>query len=122
MAFNEEKYRKMELRKATGTRVIKAPKPPLKGADYTMAFACVACRTSNKRHFIGPPCDYPSSMECPVCKNDASQWKKVEYLIEHGFFFQKIRPIKGSYESIPYPKTLADAKVFVVKYKQYARK
>ena len=137
MAFNEEKYRRMELRKATGTWVIKAPKPPLNGADYTMAFACVACRTSNKRHFIGPPCDYPSSIECPVCKseavnlgrnfkaprkNDASQWKKVEYLIEHGFFFQKIRPIKGSYESIPYPKTLAEAKVFVVKYKQYARK
>jgi hypothetical protein len=137
MAFNEEKHRRMELRKATGTRVIKPPQVLPKGADYAMSFACLNCRTSNKRHFDGYPCDYPKTMLCPVCKgesfnlgrnfkpprkNDLSQWKKVELLVAHGFLFQKIRLDKDSYDSVPYPKTLAEAKVFVVKYKEYSWK
>ncbi|WP_278404698.1 hypothetical protein [Pseudoalteromonas ruthenica] len=46
--------------------------------------------------------------------------EKVKFLIEHGFLFQKIRNNKNSYESVPYPETLAQAKEFVVKYGEYA--
>ena len=137
MAFNAEKNRRMELRKSTGTRVIKKPTIAIGGAEYAMSFVCLKCKTSNKRHFNSPPCDYPRTMTCPVCKeqavnlgrnfkaprkNDVAQWKKVEYLIEHGFNFQKIRLDSNSLKSIPYPRTLAEAKVFVVKYRQYAWK
>ena len=137
MAFNEEKHRRMELRKSTGTRVIKQQATVIRRAEYAMSFVCLKCKTSNKRHFNVPPCDYPETMTCPICKeesinlgrnfkaprkNDLAQWKKIEYLIDHGFYFQKVRPDRSSSDSIPYPRTLAEAKVFVVKYKQYAWK
>lgn len=75
------------------------------------------------------------SMSCPICndtmfnvgrhfkapkKSDNAQWKKVGFLIAHGFLFQKIRPNPNSYESVPYPDTLEEAKEFVVKYKDWA--
>jgi len=135
MAFNEEKNRRMTLRRATGSRAIQSPKPVRSGANYAMAFACLNCRTSNKRSFNSAPCDYPKTIPCPICaqktfnlgrnfkaprKNDLSQWKKIAYLIEHGFIFQKIRTDKNSFNSIPYPKTLAEAKVFVKKYRAHA--
>jgi hypothetical protein len=53
-------------------------------------------------------------------KSDNAQWKKVGFLIAHGFLFQKIRPNPNSYESVPYPDTLEEAKEFVVKYKDWA--
>jgi len=137
LAFNEEKHRRMQLRKATGTRIIEPSPAIVRGAEYAMAFACLTCRTSNKRHFDVPPSDYPKTMECPICKSEAfnlgrhfkaprktnlAQWKKIEFLIEHGFFFQKIRIDKNSYESVPYPRTLAEAKVFVKRYEKFAWK
>ncbi|MGO2010995.1 MAG: hypothetical protein ACTH7Q_02605 [Pseudoalteromonas sp.] len=103
--------------------------------EYSMSFACCECRTSNKRQFKLAPCDYPKTIECPICngvainlgrhfkppkKSDLVQWKKVKFLIEHGFVFQKIRTDKNSVESIPYPDTLAQAKEFVIKYRQYS--
>tara|TARA_A200000113_G_scaffold221242_1_gene232789 strand:+ start:101 stop:562 length:462 start_codon:yes stop_codon:yes gene_type:complete len=81
------------------------------------------------------PCDYPLHSQCASCggvsynlgrnfkapkKLDTAQWRKVAYLIQHGFYFQKIRPSKNSYYSVPYPSTLAEARVFVKKYKKYA--
>jgi hypothetical protein len=36
--------------------------------------------------------------------------------------FQKIRPVTESFESVPYPETLTEAKEFVVKYKKWAHK
>lgn len=72
---------------------------------------CVSCGgvTYNLgRHFKAPK------------KSDVTQWKKVVYLVHHGFYFQKIRPIKNSYFSVSYPSTLAEAKVFVKKYKKHA--
>ena len=131
-----DKQTRMELRRKAGYRDL--PKPVIKpqGPDYAMSFACFICKTSNMRHFDVLPRDYPSTMECPICKSttvnlgrhfkspkksDVAQWKKVRFLVEHGFVFQKIRIDSESYDSIPYPETLAEAKEFVLKYKNWAR-
>lgn len=103
---------------------------------YNMAFACLDCRKSFKREF-NLVVECPDELKCPDCgglahnfgrhfkapkKSNLKQWKKVEFLFEHGFRFQKIRPVKNSLESVPYPETLEEAKVFVEKYKSYAYK
>ena len=103
---------------------------------YNMAFACLNCRKSFKREFdLAKEC--PCELKCPECggaaynfgrhfkapkKNDLRQWRKLEFLFEHGFRFQKIRPVKNSQESAPYPETLEAAIEFVKKYKDYALK
>ena len=102
---------------------------------YAMSFACLNCRKSFKRHSEALPKDYPSQLSCSECnsitynlgrnfkppkKSDIKQWEKIKYLISHGFFFQKIRTEPNSNDSIPYPKTLEEAKEFVIKYKDYA--
>ncbi len=48
---------------------------------------------------------------------DTQQWKKVKFLFDNGFRFQKIRIINGSHVigTVPYPKTLLEAKGFVAK-------
>jgi hypothetical protein len=132
-----DKPSRMELRRKHGFRDL--PKPTIKyvGPEYSMSFVCLDCKTSNMRHFDCPPFDYPGKGECPVCKgvtfnlgrnfkppkkNDSAQWNKIAYLIEHGFMFQKIRPVTESFESVPYPETLTEAKEFVVKYKKWAHK
>ena len=107
----------------------------LSGPEYSISYACLSCRTSNKRHVEGSPSEYPLIMECPICKgttfnlgrhfkapkkSDNAQWKKVAFLIEHGFLFQNIRLDPSNHESVPYPKTLAEAKNFVIKYKDWA--
>jgi len=133
--MNEEKYRRMEIRKETGSRIVVPPSTPdlHKGPEYAMSFACFGCQKSFKRHYDLPPCDYPDQMTCPECgessvnlgrnfkapkKSDCSQWAKVKFLVDHGFVFQKIR-INES-ETVPYPESLSEAKEFVVKYKKYA--
>jgi len=103
-------------------------------APYSAAFACTACRKSFKRAFNLAK-EFPLVLPCPECggnafnlgrhfkapkKSDESQWSKVAFLIRNGFWFQKIRPIPNSTESVPYPETLEQAKAFVVKYKQFA--
>jgi len=95
--------------------------------EYTWAFACLECRKSFKRQYSEEP------KVCPHCGGEAhnlgrhfkppkmkddEQWDKVKYLIDHGFAFHKIYSDEG--EHVPYPKTLRDAKEFVVKYKDKA--
>ncbi len=133
--MDNQKQRRMELRRENGTRKLPTPKEKYLGPEYAMSFACFSCRTAQKRHFDATPNDYPKTMECPICKDtminlgrhfkapkksDLNQWKKVKYLADYGFVFQKIRINKNSYESIPYPKTLSEAKEFVIKYKKWA--
>ncbi|TMO80274.1 hypothetical protein CWC16_08855 [Pseudoalteromonas sp. S3776] len=130
-----DKQSRMELRRKAGYRDLPKPQVKVQSPVYSMSFACCNFKTSNMRQFNLAPCDYPRTIECPVCKgvavnlgrhfkppknSDTAQWKKVEYLIEHGFVFQKIRTIKNSFDSVPYPETLAQAKEFVIKYQQYA--
>ncbi|MDT0628495.1 hypothetical protein [Alteromonas sp. W364] len=132
-----DKQARMELRRQNGTRSIPKKVEKVLGPDYAMAFACFTCKTSIMRHFDASPCDYPRAAKCPVCnsktinlgrnfkppkKSDTAQWKKVKYLVEHGFIFQKIRVEPSTLDSIPYPDTLAEAKEFVVKYRKWAIK
>ena len=55
-------------------------------------------------------------------KTDDKQWKKVEFLFQHGFYFQKIyRQIaRGTYQRVPYPADLSGARKFVVEFKSQA--
>lgn len=66
----------------------------------------------------------------PPKKTDDKKWETVKYLIENGFFYdhvyQKIETnINGvlSYQNYAtYPDNIRDAKEFVEKYKEQARK
>jgi len=51
---------------------------------------------------------------------DTEQWKKVEYLVAHGFFFQSVYEQRedGGYYKVAYPKTLAEAHEFISTYKR----
>ena len=55
-------------------------------------------------------------------KTDDKQWKKVEFLFQHGFYFQKVyRQIsRGTFLRVPYPSDLAEARRFVVEFKSQA--
>ena len=134
---NLDKQVRMEIRRANGTRAVTKPVQKVIGPEYSMSFVCFKCKTSNMRQYDVTPCDYPNSSVCPVCgnttinlgrnfkppkKSDLAQWKKVKFLVDNGFVFQKIRVERNSIESIPYPETLSEAKEFVVKYRKWAIK
>ena len=102
---------------------------------YNMSFVCLVCYKSFKRECGRLPSDYPNALPCPDCggpahnfgrhfkapkKTDRKQWRKVRFLFEHGFRFQKIRLTRDAVESVPYPDTLEEAREFVEKYKDQA--
>lgn len=102
---------------------------------YNMAFACFECCKSFKREFVLTD-GVPFELKCPECagpsynfgrhfkapkNSDTRQWKKVKFLFDHGFRFQKIRIGSGDKDTVPYPETMDQAKEFVVEYKAYAR-
>jgi len=132
-----DKQSRMELRRKVGLRDLPKPQVKILGPEYAMSFTCLNCKTSNMRHFDKAPCDYPDTMECPICngvavnlgrhfkppkKSDDAQWKKVKYLVEHGFVFQTIYEQRddSGYYKVSYPRSLAEAKEFVAKYKDKA--
>jgi hypothetical protein len=103
-------------------------------APYNMSFACLGCRKSFKRHVVIE--HVPNQLACPQCSGsaynfgrhfkpprqaDTRQWEKIRFLFEHGFRFQKIRVGPGHHDTVPYPETLEEAKVWVVQYRQHAR-
>jgi hypothetical protein len=57
-------------------------------------------------------------------KSDDRQWKKVEFLFEHGFYFQKVyRELSpGTHVRVRYPRDLAKARSFVVDFESQAIK
>lgn len=99
------------------------PKPGA-GQAYRFPFVCFACRKSFK---------YPAQPEqrvCPQCRGpmerlgrkfsapksgDRMQWRKVQYLVEHGFRFHTayVPVAPGVSRSVDYPQTLQEAKAFV---------
>ena len=107
---------------------------------YAKSFACFTCRTAHKRGFKGSPAEFPLTMACPVCqddmvnvgrhfkapkKSDIAQWKKVKFLVEHGFVFQHVYQTGEDgrvYYQVDYPKTLEEARQFVVLYASQALK
>jgi len=100
-----------------------------------MAFACLECCKSFKRECNVLLKDYPDQLPCPNCggvaynygrhfkapiKTDAAQWKKIKFLHDNGFRFQKIRIGSKDKDVVPYPENLEQAREFVIKYKEYA--
>ncbi len=59
------------------------------------------------RHFKAPP------------KDDLKQWEKVAFLVDNGFFFQRVY---DDHVQVPYPSTLQEARDFVRRYKSQALK
>lgn len=135
--MSKDKQHKMALRRDAGYRRPREVKEKIRGPEYAMSFACFECKTAHKRHFDSSPCDYPRSMACPVRnskmvnlgrhfkapkKSDEAQWKKVKFLVDHGFVFQHIYELRedGGHYKVEYPKTLSEAHEFIVKYEEQA--
>jgi DNA-directed RNA polymerase subunit RPC12/RpoP len=94
---------------------------------YLLPFVCFACRKSFRKPRTVEPrrcpqCAGPMTMLgrkfAPPKAAQIAQWKKVQYLAEHGFLFHSLWvPIeRGVKLLVKYPKTLAEAKRFVVQY------
>ena len=57
----------------------------------------------------------------PPKKSDDRQWAKVRFLVEHGFFFQRVYLKDGAiWYREAYPKNMNEAKEFVVRFKDQA--
>jgi hypothetical protein len=121
-----ERHRRTALKLATGTRVFRPKAPRLSGPAYMFPYVCFVCRKSFKRS-IEPNVQGLPDKVCPECggtaaglsrkfkapaRTDIAQWKKVEYLVRHGFRFFS----EGGLHAAAYPKTLAEARAFVRKY------
>ena len=101
--------------------------------SFLSPFVCTRCRASFRRPF-DKGVDY---RPCAFCGQDAvradvrfrtprkaddKQWQKVEFLFQHGFYFQKVyrQVAHGTYVRMRYPKDLAEARQFVVEFKSQA--
>ena len=100
----------------------------MNGPECLFPYVCFACRKCFRRRVnLSLQRGFPDKV-CPHCGgkamglsrkfkppavDDIKQWKKVAFLVENGFLFDQA----GEY--VPYPATLAEAKVFV---KRYGRK
>jgi hypothetical protein len=121
-AMNDEKYRRMELRKANGTREVKPIVSPSyhRGPEYLIAHACFPCRKSFKML----PLESDKAHKCPDCeglvyemgrsftapkKTDIKQWKKVYGLYVEGFRFFG----SGFHNAEKLPEKLSDLKYFL---------
>ena len=65
----------------------------------------------------------------PPKKSDDKKWETVRFLIENGFYYQRIyertetkNGVTSSQNHVAYPDNIRDAKEFVEKYKSQARK
>lgn len=101
--------------------------------NLTAPFVCFSCRKQFERNWDGKE----NYKDCPECgdrtirydhkfrvpkKSDDSEWKKIEFLRDHGFYFQRVYDIieQAVYRYAFYPKDLKEAKEFVIKYKQFS--
>ncbi len=127
MSINLEKHRRMELRKATGTRVIRPPKPVSfhRGPEYLVAHACFNCRKSYKRpveYSDKEPTPCHSCPDCGECMHemgrsfkapkagDKRQWRKVQILFAAGFRFVGC----GSHDGARLPTELSELEDFLI--------
>jgi hypothetical protein len=65
----------------------------------------------------------------PPKKTDDKKWKTVKYLIENGFYYQRIydsneieKNVSSHKNPVAYPENIKDAKEFTEKYKKQAIK
>lgn len=99
--------------------------------SYLLPNVCFQCRKTFKK----PVSDEPR--KCPQCglplialsrkfsaprSNEVEQWQKIKLLVDHGFFFQSVyeRRLDGLQYRAQYPKSLAEAQEFVIKFKAQA--
>ena len=105
----------------------------MKESRKTAPFVCFSCRKQFERNW-----DFNANFkECPECgestirydqkfrvpkRTDDAQWKKVEFLRDHGFYFQRVYEVinEETFQFAKYPEDLNEAKEFVVKYRKYA--
>jgi len=95
---------------------------------FRFPFVCFGCRKSfklpvSKAPRICPQCRQPMEMlsrkfSAPRAA-DLMQWRKVQYLVEHGFrFYSVYQPlVTGGMQRVRYPATLAEAREFVDLYR-----
>ena len=60
----------------------------------------------------------------PPVPENTKKWEVVEFLLANGFAYHHIYAKVARFdrgEEIPYPETMADAKAFVLKYKDQAK-
>jgi predicted RNA-binding Zn-ribbon protein involved in translation (DUF1610 family) len=123
MAKGNEKARRMELRRANGTRRLRdLPEVSLtRGPESLTAHACFRCNKSWKME----PSE--SGHVCPECgkfvdvmgrsfkaprKSDCEQWEKIKRLWEAGFRFHSYRSYP---EAEPLPERLRDVEDFIAR-------
>lgn len=123
MVKGNERARRMELRRANGTR--NPPDLPevdlTRGPEYLTAHACFKC---NKSWKMKPSED---GHHCPECgqsiglmgrsfkipkKSDSEQWEKIKRLWEAGFRFHSYRSYP---EAEPLPERLRDVDDFIAR-------
>jgi hypothetical protein len=98
---------------------------------YLLHFACFACRRSHKRALRADEL----TKVCPTCggaairlgrhfkapaKDDQAQWRKVRFLVAHGFLFQHVYETRHGGLQVPYPETVEDAREFVRRFRDQA--
>ena len=107
----------------------------MKSEEMTVIFVCFDCRKSFERKWV-PKNIFSTCPECgnqtirydhkfrPPKRNDDRQWTKIEFLRDHGFYFQRFYDQigKGTFMDAKYPKDLNTAKEFAIKYKEQAIK
>lgn len=97
---------------------------------FLFPHACFRCRKSFKKPAsdesrLCPQCTNPmvklSRKFAPPALSDKAQWKKVQFLVEHGFLQPVYEPSEGGgQQRAPYPATLEEAMTFVVESKAQA--
>lgn len=124
MSRQNEKARRMEIRRSVGNRVHTEQPARSKASGYLVACACFHCCKSFKRlRDITSPAT--EDVKCPQCgqlahemgrsfkaprSRDKSQWKKVQRLYEAGFRFFSYRSYP---DAEPLPKNLAEVEDFI---------
>ncbi len=55
---------------------------------------------------------------------DLAQWRKVQLLVEHGFFFDSVYRAteSGGKVAVPYPRTVGEVPAFVAEFKPQAQR
>lgn len=101
---------------------------------------CLECRKTynqgtdfnDRREMVCPDCGKQmtplSHRFRPPKKSEDKKWETIQFLIKNGFYFQHIYETitkEGfiKYENlVPYPKNIRDAKEFVERYKNQAKR
>ena len=98
---------------------------------YLFHFACFECQRSHKRSLESDEL----FKVCPNCagktirlgrhfkppkSSDSAQWKKVRFLVKHGFLFQHVYDSPQGGSLVNYPDTLEEAREFVERYRGQA--